>query len=46
VISKRIVKLGELVMSKNKVTENKKINIDTKKENVTIRYPDGSTKIL
>jgi stress response protein YsnF len=46
VISKRIVKLGELVMSKNKVTENKKINIDSKKENVMIRYPDGSTKIL
>jgi stress response protein YsnF len=46
VISKRIVKLGELVLSKNKVTENKKINIDTKKENVMIRYPDGSTKIL
>jgi stress response protein YsnF len=46
VISKRIVKLGELVMSKNKVIENKKINIDTKKENVMIRYPDGSTKIL
>ncbi len=46
VISKRIVKLGELVMSKNKVTENKKININTKKENVMIRYPDGSTKIL
>jgi stress response protein YsnF len=46
VMSKRIVKLGELVMSKNKVIENKKINIDTKKENVMIRYPDGSTKIL
>jgi stress response protein YsnF len=46
VINKRIVKLGELVMSKNKVTENKKINIDTKKENVMIRYPDGSTKVL
>jgi stress response protein YsnF len=46
VISKRTVKLGELVMSKNKVTENKKINIDTKKENVMIRYPDGSTQIV
>jgi stress response protein YsnF len=46
VISKRIVKLGELVMSKNKVTVNKKIAIDTKKEKVMIRYPDGSAKIL
>jgi stress response protein YsnF len=46
VISKRIVKLGELVMSKNKVTENKKIAIDTKNEKVMIKYPNGSTKIL
>jgi stress response protein YsnF len=46
VVRKRIVKLGELVVSKDKVTENKKIVVDTKKEKVMIRYPDGSSKIL
>jgi stress response protein YsnF len=38
VVSKKIVKLGELVLIKNKVTENKKISIDTLKERATIRY--------
>jgi hypothetical protein len=31
-VNKRIVKLGELTPSKNKVIENEKINIDTIKE--------------
>lgn len=46
VVSKRIVKIGELVITKNKVIENEKIAIDTRSEKVTIRYPDGSTKML
>ena len=46
VVSKKIVKLGELVLIKNKVTENKKISIDSLKERATIRYSDGSTKML
>jgi stress response protein YsnF len=46
VVSKRIVKLGELILAKNKVTENKKISIDTIKEKAVINYPDGSTEIL
>jgi stress response protein YsnF len=46
VVSKRIVKLGELILAKNKVTENKKISIDTIKEKAVIRYPDGSTEML
>ena len=44
IVNKRIVKLGELVLAKNKVTENQKIAVDTIKEKATIRYPDGSTK--
>lgn len=45
-VNKRIIKLGELILTKNKVTENQKIAVDTIKEKATIRYPDGSTKIL
>ena len=46
IVNKRIVKLGELVLAKNKVTENQKIAVDTIKEKATIRYPDGSTENL
>ena len=42
VISKRTVKLGELVIKKNSVTANKKIDIDVRKEKVTVEYPDGT----
>jgi stress response protein YsnF len=45
-VNKRIVKLGELILAKNKVTENQKIAVDTIKEKATIRYPDGITKNL
>jgi stress response protein YsnF len=46
IVNKRIVKLGELILAKNKVTENQKIAVDTITEKVTIRYPDGSTENL
>jgi stress response protein YsnF len=46
VVSKRIVQIGELIITKNKVIENKKIAVDTISEKATIRYPDGNTKIL
>ena len=44
IVNKRIVKLGELILVKNKVTENQKIAVDTITEKATIRYPDGSTQ--
>jgi stress response protein YsnF len=46
IVNKRIVKLGELILAKNKVTENQKIAVDTIKEKATIRYPDGNTRAL
>ena len=46
IVNKRIVKLGELILVKNKVTENQKIAVDTIKEKATIRYPDGNTENL
>lgn len=45
-VNKRIVKLGELILAKNKVTESQKITVDSIKEKTTIRYPDGITKNL
>jgi stress response protein YsnF len=45
-INKKMVRLEDLVITKRKVSENKKIDIDTKKEKITIRYPDGNTKEL
>ena len=41
-----MVKLGEIVIRKRRVTQKQKIDIDTKKEKVTIRYPDGNTEVL
>ena len=46
VVSKRIVQIGELVITKNMVIENKRIGVDTISEKVTIRYPDGNTRVL
>ena len=41
VVSKQIVKLGEVIIKKNRVTVNNKIDVDIKKEKVTVQYPDG-----
>jgi len=42
VISKKIVKLGEVIIKKNRVTVNTKIDVDIQKEKVTVQYPDGT----
>jgi hypothetical protein len=44
IVNKRIMKLRELILAKNKVNENQKIAVDSIKEKETIRYPDGSTE--
>src|ERR671918_8934 len=41
IVSKRKVKLGEIIIRKRRVTESKKIDIDIKKEKVSVEYPDG-----
>jgi stress response protein YsnF len=46
VISKRRVKLGELVIKKNRVTVNKKIEIHAQTEKATLEYPDGTKRVL
>jgi stress response protein YsnF len=44
VVSKRVVKLGEVVIRKWKVTENKKIDIDVEKEKISIEFPDDTKR--
>jgi stress response protein YsnF len=43
-ISKKMVKVAELVISKRRVTEKKKINIDISTEEVTLEYPDRKSE--
>ena len=45
-INKKMVKLAEIVIRKRRVTEKKKVDVDIKKEEVTIKYPDGNTEQL
>jgi stress response protein YsnF len=44
VVSRRTVKIGEIVIKKRRLTDNKKIQIDIKKEKVMLEYPDGTTE--
>ena len=46
IVSKRKIKLGEVVIRKRRIVENRKIDVDIKKEKVTVEYPDGSHKEL
>jgi len=41
IISKRKVKVGEIIINKKKVIEDKKINFDVMKEKITVDYADG-----
>ena len=45
-INKKMVKLAEIVIKKRRITEKNKIDIDIKKEEVKIKYPDGKTEQL
>jgi stress response protein YsnF len=45
-VNKKMVKVAEIVIKKRKVTEKKNIDIDIKKEEVTIKYSDGITEQL
>jgi stress response protein YsnF len=41
VISKKMVKLGEIIIKKSRIVEKKNIDIEIAKEKVSIEYPDG-----
>ena len=46
IVSKRKVKLGEVIIRKRRIIENKKIDVDIRKEKVVVEYPDGVKKQL
>ena len=45
-IDKKIVKVGEVIIKKNRVTVNTKIDVDIHKEKVSVQYPDGVVQQL
>lgn len=46
IITKKKVKIGEIIIKKNKVIEDKKVHVDIAKERVTIEYPNGKKERL
>jgi stress response protein YsnF len=42
IINRNIRRMGEAIISKRRVTENKKVKIDIKGERVIVRHPDGT----
>jgi stress response protein YsnF len=45
-INKKMVKVAEIVITKRRVTEQKKIDIETITEEITVKYPDGRSEKL
>jgi stress response protein YsnF len=45
-IVKKVVKVAEIIITKRRVTEKKKIDIDLRGEQVKIKYPDGRSENL
>lgn len=41
IIDKKMVKLGEIVIKKSKISEKRKVDVETRKEKITVKYPDG-----
>jgi stress response protein YsnF len=46
VVTKQIIKLGEVIIKKNRVTVDNKIDVDIQKEKVSVQYPDGIVQQL
>ena len=42
IINKKIIKLGEIVIKKTKTLERRRLDVEVRKEKVTIKYPDGN----
>jgi stress response protein YsnF len=41
IVSKRKVKLGEIIIRRRRIIENKKIDVDIRKEKIIVEYPNG-----
>ncbi|HKR74515.1 MAG TPA: DUF2382 domain-containing protein [Candidatus Nitrosocosmicus sp.] len=42
IIDKKLVKIGEVIIKKSKISENRKFDVDVRNEKVTVKYPDGN----
>lgn len=42
IIDKKIVKIGEVIIKKSKISENRKFDVEVRNEKVTVKYPDGN----
>ena len=45
-ISKTLVKVGEILLSKRRVVEEENVNVDTTKERISVEHPDGRKEKL
>ena len=45
-ISKKLVKVGEILLSKRRVIEEEKVNVVTTKERISVEHPDGKKEKL
>lgn len=45
-ISKKLVKVGEILLSKRRVIEEENVNVDTTKELISVEHPDGRKEKL
>ena len=45
-ISKKMVKVGEILLSKRRVIEEENVNVDTIKERINLEHPDGRKQKL
>ena len=45
-ISKKLVKVGEILLSKRRVVEEENVNVDTTKERISVEHPDGRKEKL
>jgi len=41
IIDKKMVKLGEIAIKKSRIVEKRQVNVEVRKEKVTVKYPDG-----
>lgn len=45
-ISKKLVKVGEILLSKRRIIERENVNVDTTKERISVEHPDGRKEKL
>jgi len=44
IIDKKMVKLGEIVIKKSRISEKRKVGVEVRKEKITVNYPDGKNQ--